>query len=83
MMTAQVTADWVTPLSTFGVGGVCLGFFMSFTWVWARRIETAMNRLTRANCLLVIALKQSNDEVRGQARSIIGEVDAAERAKSE
>ena len=42
-------------------------------------MEAAMNRLARANSLLVISLKQAHDEAKRQAREIIAEIDQAER----
>jgi hypothetical protein len=70
--------DWLTPLSTFGVGGVCLAFFMYWQVKWGGRIEAALNRVARANSLLVISLKQAHDEAKHQAREIIVELDQAE-----
>lgn len=73
--------DFVGPLSTFGIGGICLAFFMYFQVQWARRIETALNRVARANSLLVISLKQAHDEAKSQAREIIAELDSSERER--
>jgi hypothetical protein len=70
--------EWLTPLSTFGVGGVCLAFFMWWQVQWGRRIEAALNRVARANSLLVISLKQAHDEAKHQAREIIAELDQFE-----
>lgn len=75
---ASPIPDWLTPLSTFGVGGVCLAFFMWWQVQWGRRIEAALNRVARANSLLVISLKQAHDEAKSQAREIIAELDQAE-----
>jgi hypothetical protein len=45
---------------------------------WGRRIEAALNRVARANSLLVISLKQAHDEAKHQAREIIAELDQFE-----
>lgn len=71
--------DLLGPLSTFGIGGCCLFFFMWFQVRWGSRIESALNRVARANSLLVISLKQAHDEAKNQAREIIAELDQAER----
>ncbi len=76
---AQALPDILGPLSTFGVGGICLFFFMWWQVQWGRRIETALNRVARANSLLVISLKQAHDEAKSQAREIIAELDQSER----
>lgn len=75
---AEISPDFLTPLSTFGVGGVCLAFFMYWQVKWGGRIEAALNRVARANSLLVISLKQAHDEAKHQAREIIAELDQAE-----
>lgn len=70
--------DW-TPLAGFGLGGVLSTFLMWWMIVWGRRMEAALNRVARANSLIVISLKQAHDEAKRQAREIIAEIDVAER----
>lgn len=75
---AQALPDW-SPLAGFGLGGVLSAFTMWWMITWARRIESALNRVARANSILVISLKQAHDEAKHQARELIAELDDAER----
>ncbi len=67
------------PVAGFGLGGILSGFLMWWMVKWAARIETALNRVARANSLLVISLKQAHDEAKHQSREIIAELDASDR----
>lgn len=74
-----VPPDWFGSLSNFGLAGVTIAFFMWWHVNWGRRMESALNRVARANSLLVISLKQAHDEAKHQAREILAEIDHVER----
>ena len=63
------------------MGGVVLGWFMWRTEGRLKAIEHAIDRMARANLMLIIALHQANDTAKAEARAIVREIDDA-KAKS-
>lgn len=77
MTIAQITPDWTALLVQGGIAGIVLGWFMWRTEGRLKCIENAVDRMAKANLLLVISLKQANDAAKSEANSLLREIEDA------
>lgn len=69
--------DWGALIAQWGILGVVLVWFMLRTEGLLKANTNALDRMARANLLLVISLKQANDASKTEAGAIIKELDEA------
>ncbi len=79
MLIIAQTQDWITTLPAAGILSGVLSWFMLRNEVRLRGVENSNNRMTRAVLLLVVSLQQANAATKAEARSILAEVDEAEK----
>ena len=63
------------PLINLGAVGVVLGWFMFRMEPRLEQIEAAIDRLARAQMLLVVAQPDTSPNIRAQAQAILKELD--------
>ena len=72
----------LAPLLNFGALGIVVGWFMLVTTGRLDRIERAIDRMTRAMALDVIARPQVAESVREQAQQLLRELEAVAAKRS-
>lgn len=66
-------------LINLGAVGAILAYFLVRTDPRLERLENAVDRLARAQMLMLIASPVTDEAIKRQAQSIINELDAAEK----
>lgn len=79
---AGAVMDW-TPLANIGPVGIILIWFMWRAEPRLRAIESAIDRQTRGNLVMLIEIKRTSPEGKTVAEGIIKEIEAAGRQRGE
>lgn len=77
MANAAGPNEWLGLLIQAGVAGVVLAWFMFRTEARLKGIENAVDRMARANLLLVLSLRDVNNAAKNEASAVIKEIDDA------
>jgi hypothetical protein len=79
-------ADWGSMLVQGGVGAIALfmlRWFMTKNDSALKANTNAVDRMARANLILVLSLKQADASAKEQARDLIKEIDDAAKVRSD
>ena len=76
LLAEAATPDWTQTLINTSVSGAIILWFTTQNNARMKANENATNRMTRAVLLLVVSLRTANDSAKGEARSILKEIDS-------